>query len=126
MALYTRYVENKGNSQQIGLIKWTNRSQNVEDNEETTLLGQDLDSWTLPWEHDNACFRLPAQFVRFLWHFILQHFWHILFFLILVVVGVVLLVSVSRGKFPLGLLILWSATAIGWAIFSRLSSEENA
>lgn len=44
----------------------------MEDNEEASLLGHDLDSWTRPWEHDNGWIRLPAQLVKFLWPIAVQ------------------------------------------------------
>lgn len=83
-----------------------------------SLHGRDLDSWTRPWEHDNAFIRLPAlffrhdvprfwRFIRPLWQFNLlgiQIFWRLLLFLCLV--GI--LYYVGRGQFPLGLLVLFS------------------
>ena len=93
----------------------------MENNEETSLHGRDLDSWTPPWEHDNACIRLPALFFRNdvprFTGFILSHlhfyvFWRLLLFLCLA--GILL--SVKHEEFPLGLLLLFS----GMVVISRL------
>jgi hypothetical protein len=36
------------------------------------MTGQNHDSWTRPWEHDNALVRLPSQFVRLQSQFVLS------------------------------------------------------
>ncbi len=149
----------------------------MENNEEGTLVGQDLDSSTSPWEHDNACIRLPAQFVRFLWHicirissalveflskyiypilftllrissalveFLSKYIYPILFtllrissalveflskyiypilFTLLIVLLFPLLIYLSRGEFPLGLLILCSGIAILLAILEKIHQD---
>ena len=94
-----------------------------------SLYGLDLDSWTRPWDHDNACIRLPAvffrhevpRFWRFIWlHFHFHIFWRLLLFLCLA--GI--LYFVERGEFPLGLLVLFSGIVVVSRITDVLRDSE--
>ena len=100
-----------------------NSPQNVEDNVETPLLLQDLDGKTSLWQHDNPWIRLPAQFVRWIWQLLIFLIVsvHPIFFSVLLTVGIFLSISLSRGGFPVVLLMVEAFTAIAWAIYSGIS-----
>ncbi|KAI1750160.1 hypothetical protein F4782DRAFT_255615 [Xylaria castorea] len=115
-------------------------SQNVEDNVETPLLLRHLDSKTPLWQYDNAWIRLPVQYIRWIWfglgHIFLTWIWpvlrwiwthrvHVVFSSLLLVFGVLLSISTSRGDFSPGLLIIESFTAIFWATYSAIIRQNR-
>ncbi|KAH8632502.1 hypothetical protein CC77DRAFT_1021630 [Alternaria alternata] len=91
------------------------RVENVENNEQTSLLGGNLDSWTPLWQHDNAWIRLPAQLT------LSPARYHVLFSMLFISTGIPLCIGLSRKELPWPLLLLDSFILIAWAIFSRLA-----
>jgi len=103
-------------------------AENIEGNVEAPLLGEDLDSFTLPWEHDNALIRLPAQFIRWLIAVIprnISKVWMVLLGFIIIVAGIILAISVSRGQLPILLLVLVAGAGIALAIVGGVSRERR-
>lgn len=114
------------------------RPENVENNEETPLLGGNLNHGTLLWQHDNPWIRVPARIARslkftahailadVLWFFgeianreswISQRAQTLLFgslAIIFIAVGVALLISLSHDGAPQGLFLIEFAVAFTW------------
>ncbi|KAI0193772.1 hypothetical protein EV127DRAFT_250058 [Xylaria flabelliformis] len=109
-------------------------SQRMEDNVETSLQLRHPDS------NDSAWVRLPLQYIRWLWlslsHVFLTWIWpvlrgmwshrvHVVFILLLLVFGVLLSISTSRGVFSPGLLIIESYIVIIWVIYSTIVRQNR-
>ena len=94
---------------------------------EAQLLLQDVDSHTKPWQHDNACIRLPAQLIRNICLSILAllRLKHTIFILVMIPTGIFLSISIVRGEFPLAPLMVGSFVTIAWGIYSKITEEEN-
>ncbi|KAH3911923.1 hypothetical protein HBI56_137360 [Parastagonospora nodorum] len=93
---------------------------NIEGNVQTPLLGEDLDSSTPPWQHDDSRIRVPARAILWLGRFIVRNFFVLLFAVILAVCGIVLAVGTRQGHISVLPLWFFAMGSVGLAIAARI------
>ncbi|KAF2009151.1 hypothetical protein BU24DRAFT_82445 [Aaosphaeria arxii CBS 175.79] len=95
-------------------------SDHVENIQESQLDGETIDGQTPSRQHDNGCNRTPFQFLRKF------GILHLSFLLVALGAGIAIGSTIGRRRVPLGLYLLFAATATLWVVLSSYATFADA
>lgn len=104
-------------------------TQNIGDNVEEELAGNDLDSHTLPWQSDSLWIRWPARIIRWIWLITITHPLQTLLFLVILGIAAALIdytwAKLSQGHLPVLLLMFGPLIVIFWSVYLKANASSN-